>query len=136
MMKSAQLVLVAAAMTLGVVTASAKELRCVVVEKVGTPEGTLSSHPPKDIMKLSYAVIIRDKGADGSEIGRCSYSSSASRVTCNFYAVDRIERDTEVGHVKYYHFARQFDVQIFADMRFIENNGRGELASGTCERTD
>jgi len=110
-----------------------QELRCFVDEKVGTPEGTFRSHTSEDIKKFSYAVIIRDKGSTGSEIGRCSYSTGAKRVICNFYAVDHIERDRKVGHVKYYHFHGQFDVQVFSSMKFLENNGRGGLSSGTCE---
>ena len=114
--------------------AMSQELRCLVAEKVGTPEGTFSSYPPEDIKKDSYAVIIRDKGNSGSEISRCSYSSSVKRVTCDFYAVDHIERDANIGNVKYYHFKGQFDVQVFSSMKFLENNGRGGLSSGACEK--
>ena len=113
--------------------AMAQDLRCHVDEKVGTPEGPFMSFPPENIKKLSYAVIIRDRGETGSEIGRCSYSTTAKGVICNFYAVDHIERDLTVGYVKYYHFEGQFDVQVFPTLRFLENSGRGELASGTCE---
>ena len=31
---------------------------------------------------------------------------------------------------KYYYFLGQFDVQVFLDGSFIENNGRGALAFG------
>ena len=34
---------------------------------------------------------------------------------------------------KYYVFRSQFDVQVFSDLSFLENNGRGDIAYGKCE---
>ncbi len=65
-------------------------------------------------------------------VERCSFTPSAGRVTCDGYTVDRIERDAAVGHRKYYVFRQQYDLQVFADMTFVENNGRGDVALGTC----
>jgi hypothetical protein len=65
-------------------------------------------------------------------VERCSFAQSAGRVTCDGYTVDRIERDAAVGHRKYYVFRSQYDLQVFADMKFIENNGRGDVAVGAC----
>ncbi len=33
---------------------------------------------------------------------------------------------------KFYVFRSQFDVQVYPDLSFIENNGRGGIAFGTC----
>jgi len=128
-------VLVAAAMAFSLGnSAFGAELRCRVIEKVGTPDGMFNPYPPNNIKKYSYSVIIRDRGKNASEMGRCSFSSSAGRVTCDFYPVDHIVKDKNVGHIKYYNFNSQFDVQVFPSMKFLENNGRGSLSSGKCEQ--
>jgi hypothetical protein len=36
---------------------------------------------------------------------------------------------------KIYLFASQFSVQIFPDLKFIEDMGRGIISFGTCELT-
>jgi len=42
---------------------------------------------------------------------------------------------TQIGHIaKYYYFDGQFDVQIFPNLSFIENNGRGDIAFGKCRK--
>jgi hypothetical protein len=67
-------------------------------------------------------------------VSRCSFSSSAGRVTCDLYEIDKIER-TLVGATyveKFYYFRGQFDLQVFGNKRFIENNGRGSIAVGSC----
>lgn len=65
-------------------------------------------------------------------ISRCSYVSSQGKVTCDDYQVDYIHKDTNVGHVKYYYFNGQFDLQVFSNLDFIENNGRGSIGFGSC----
>ncbi len=44
--------------------------------------------------------------------------------------------DGNIIHIKkYYVFKGQFDVQLYPDLTFIENNGRGDIAYGKCELT-
>lgn len=53
-------------------------------------------------------------------------------MTCDEYPVDHVA-DDPVPHIrKYYHYRSQFDVQVFGDGSFIENNGRGSIGFGTC----
>ena len=79
-----------------------------------------------------FSVNIRhDKKSD---IERCSFSPSQNKVTCDKYQVDRVEVDKWVGIKKFYFFKGQFDVQLFPDMSFIENNGRGGISYGKCEK--
>lgn len=68
-------------------------------------------------------------------IERCSYSSIARQVTCDDYRVDHVEVDQFIHARKYYVLGSKFDVQIFADLTFVENNGRGGIAFGTCRMT-
>ncbi len=53
-------------------------------------------------------------------------------MTCDRYEVDKVVLDEVARIKKYYVFSSQFDVQLYSDGRFIENNGRGTVAYGTC----
>lgn len=63
---------------------------------------------------------------------RCSFTPSEGKVTCDKYEVDKLVYDENVKIKKFYVFKSQFDVQIFSDLNFIENNGRGGIAFGKC----
>jgi len=39
------------------------------------------------------------------------------------------------SYIKLYHFSSQFDVQIFSDKSFVENNGGASVSYGTCKVT-
>jgi hypothetical protein len=76
-------------------------------------------------------VQIEEKG-NTAFILRCSFAPSAERVTCDRYQVDKGVFDENVKIKKYYVFRSQFDVQLFSNLLFIENNGRGGIAYGRC----
>ncbi len=69
---------------------------------------------------------------ESSFISRCSFVASAGKVTCDRYKVDKVAFDKNVKIKKYYHFQSQFDFQLFPDLSFIENNGRGSVSYGKC----
>ena len=91
-----------------------------------------SEIPSTIIQKYQYSVRIKD--TPKSELERCSFTPSQNRVTCDRYTVDRVEIDKFVGIKKFYFFTGQFDVQLYPDMRFVENNGRGGISYGICEK--
>jgi hypothetical protein len=66
-------------------------------------------------------------------VERCSFVASVNKVTCDRYQIDQVVVDKNVDLKKFYLFKAQFDVQIFRDLSFIENNGRGGVAYGTCK---
>ena len=104
--------------------------RCTVTKKVD-PSGAWSDQRVRD---GQWSVVIRDE--DGaSTVSRCSFSPSQKALTCDPYVVDRVEADPFVGHRKYYVFESQYDVQIFSDLTFVENNGRGSVSYGQCKMT-
>lgn len=81
-----------------------------------------------------FAVKIVDSG-DRATLSRCSFTPIEGRVTCDDYEVDYIAQDNNIGVKKYYVFNSQFDIQLFANMFFVENNGRGNIGYGTCRVT-
>ncbi|MCH7500385.1 MAG: hypothetical protein IH886_10305 [Nitrospinae bacterium] len=92
------------------------------------------------IKKYKYANKLEDMG-DKAFISRCSFTLSAKKVTCDRYEVDHIERspiwnmETKKDDKfikKYYYFYGQLDFQLFPDLSFVENNGRGGIAFGKC----
>lgn len=81
-----------------------------------------------------WHVLVEDLGTK-AWISRCSYAPSKRRVTCDRYSVDQIESDPFIKAKKYYVFNSQYDLQIFEDMKFVENNGRSAVTYGTCQTT-
>jgi hypothetical protein len=88
--------------------------------------------PLSIIQKYKYSVKIKD--TPKPELERCSFTPSEKKVTCDKYSVDRVEVDKYVGIKKFYYFTGQFDVQLYPDMKFVENNGRGGISYGKCEK--
>ena len=86
-----------------------------------------------ELTKLKWSVKIVDNG-DTAVLSRCSFSASANSVTCDDYPTDFVHQSS-TGIKKYYYFRGHFDVQLFPDLSFIENNGRGSIAGGTCRLT-
>jgi len=85
-----------------------------------------------DLQKGQYSVLIQEEG-DDAFLSRCSLSPSEKKVTCDRYEVDKVVFDSNVKIKKFYVFRSQFDVQLFPDLLFIENNGRGSIAYGHCK---
>lgn len=88
-------------------------------------------YTPEEIKRWGFSVLIEESGAK-TFASRCSVSSVQSKVTCDRYEVDRTEFDEHIKAKKYYVFRSQFDVQVFANLSFVENNGRGDVAFGNC----
>ena len=107
--------------------AAAAEYDCKVTKKFDS-ENSYTAH---QIEKGHFSVKVEESGG-GAFVARCSFSPSASKVTCDRYQVDKVLFDENVKIKKYYVFRSQFDVQLFSDLSFIENNGRGGIAYGKC----
>ncbi len=100
---------------------------CRVTKKLGEHNVATES----DLKKWQFSVKIYDTSQP--ELERCSFSTRTNRVDCDRYVVDRVVFDQNINLKKFYHFSSQFDVQLFRDLSFIENNGRGGIAFGKCE---
>ena len=97
----------------------------------------------ENIKKYKYANKLEDMG-NKAFISRCSFTLSAKKVTCDRYEVDHIERSPlwslktlkdDKFIKKYYYFYGQLDFQLFPDLSFVENDGRGGIAFGKCRVT-
>ncbi|MBT2334692.1 hypothetical protein J7E49_12360 [Variovorax paradoxus] len=89
--------------------------------------------PPAELERLKPTAEINEGNAgNGAVMSRCSFEPSVGKVTCDRYPVDHIAHDTFNDFKKFYVFRSQFDLQIFRSLRFVENNGRGGIATGTC----
>ncbi len=110
--------------------AQASEYNCTVTKKLNSNhEYTL-----EEIEKWQFSVLIHDNGNEAF-ISRCSFILSANKVTCDQYKADKIVFNKNVKNKKYYFFNSQFDVQLFSNLTFIENNGSGDIAFGECKIT-
>ena len=107
--------------------AAAAEYECKVEKKVDFDV----SYTSEQLKKLKFSVKI-EEGEKGTFVSRCSFSPIAQKVTCDRYHMDKVVLDEYVKIKKYYLFRSQFDVQLFPDLSFVENNGRGSVAYGKC----
>ena len=106
----------------------AADYHCEVKKKFDTENVYSQVH----IQKYRYSVLVEERGASAN-LSRCSFAPSVQKITCDRYEANKVVFDEHVKLKKYYQFRSQFNVQIFADLSFIENNGRGGIAFGTCK---
>jgi len=95
---------------------------------------TERDYTAEDLKRGKFSNIIEETKA-GTFLSRCSFAPSQGKVTCDRYKVDRVEVDPVVKLKKFYVFRSQFNPQIFTNLTFIEDNGRGTIAFGKCELT-
>ena len=100
-----------------------------MVEAKFNPEHVYSQ---SQLQKGQFSVLVEERG-NSAFLTRCSFAYSSQKVTCDRYEVDKVVFDENVKIKKFYVFRSQFDVQVFYDLFFIENNGRGDIAFGKCE---
>ena len=96
---------------------------------VSFKQSTDGPYTAEQLQKWTPTVRVSHIG-NSATISRCSFTTSAGAVTCDDYQADFIHKDRYGGHTKYYYYRGQLDVQIFSDLNFIENNGRGSVAFG------
>lgn len=70
--------------------------------------------------------------SSGAFVSRCSLEPSAGKVTCDRYRVDQLAFDANANIKKYYVFRSQYDFQLFPNLTFVENDGRGGVSFGEC----
>lgn len=102
-------------------------LLCVVEKKLDSER----IYSQADLNRFQFHVELLSED-DHVTLRRCSFAPSHGRVTCDDYTADHVVRDPIPGIQKFYHFRSQFDVQVFSSGSFIENNGRGSIAFGSC----
>ncbi len=87
----------------------------------------------QEIEKFNFTIKVQE--AQDTTVKRCSFAPSQNAVTCDTYTVDRVEfTNTQFVKIKKFYVTNsQYDIQIFEDLSFIENNGRGSIAYGKCK---
>ena len=87
----------------------------------------------QEVEKSNFNIKVQE--AQDTTVKRCSFAPSQNAVTCDTYTADRIEfTNTQFVKIKKFYVTNsQYDIQIFEDLSFIENNGRGSIAYGKCK---
>lgn len=104
------------------------EYDCLVKKKLDSER----TYNQEYITQYKFSVKVEENNS-GTFISRCSFSIIESKATCDRYEVDKVAFDENVKIKKYYVFRSQFDVQLFPDLSFLENNGRAGIAFGKCK---
>ncbi len=105
----------------------AVEYACEVTRKFDRER----EYTAEQIAKLQYSNRV-EESYESAFVSRCSFAPSAGKVTCDRYKIDRVSFDENMKIKKYYLFRSQFDFQVFDDLSFVENNGRGGVSYGKC----
>ena len=101
---------------------------CIVQNKLDALTGNVYSAEQLKSMQFSLRL-----DAQAQTMSRCSFQNSAGAVTCDTYNIDKVAIARGFVDIKkYYYFSGQFDLQIFNNYEFVENNGRGSIATGIC----
>ncbi len=103
---------------------------CKVDKKYAADLSVIQSK--EEIEKFKFKITIKE-GAKVT-LERCSFAPSQNAVTCDNYEPDRVEfTNTQFVKIKKFYVTKsQYDFQIFENLTFVENNGRGSIASGKC----
>jgi|LauGreDrversion4_2_1035121.scaffolds.fasta_scaffold437023_2 hypothetical protein len=111
-------------------TAYAATYECKVDKKYAADLSVIQSK--EEVEKSRFKITIKE-GAKVT-LDRCSFAPSQNAVTCDTLEPDRVEfTNTQFVKIKkFYLMKSQYDVQIFENLTFVENNGRGSIASGKC----
>ena len=88
-----------------------------------------------NLQKYNPSLKIEFAG-DKYYVSRCSYETIANKITCDKHKMDKAVVDDFTSYIKLYQFSSQFDVQLFTDKSFVENNGRSSVSYGTCKVTE
>lgn len=84
--------------------------------------------------RLQLMVRITDE--DKIKLERCSFVKSVNKQTCDTHYIDKEIEDKNVGMRKLYITSSQYDIQLIklgnGMIGYIENNGRGGIATGFC----
>ena len=85
-----------------------------------------------EVEKFKFEITIKE-GARVT-LDRCSFAPSLNAVTCDNHEPDRVEfTNTQYVKIKKFYLTKaHYDIQIFEDLKFIENNGRAGIAMGIC----
>jgi|TARA_B110000879_G_C10690952_1_gene325360 hypothetical protein len=101
---------------------------CIVQNKLDALTGNVYSAEQLKSMQFSLRL-----DTEAQTMSRCSFQKSAGTVTCDTYNIDKVAIASGFVDIKkYYYFSGQFDLQIFNNYEFVENNGRGSIATGIC----
>lgn len=111
-------------------TAFAATYECKVDKKYAADLTVIQSK--EEVEKSKFKLTIKE--SPKFTIDRCSFAPSQNAMTCDILEPDRVKfTNTQYVKIKKFYVTKsQYDVQIFENLSFVENNGRGSIASGKC----
>ena len=107
-----------------------KNYSCEVLSKFDRNQ----QYSAEKIKELQFSNIVEEV-EKATYVSRCDFQKSVGKVTCDRYKMDKMVFDEFVNIKKYYLFKSQYDFQLYDDLTFVENNGRGGISYGICSIT-
>lgn len=107
--------------------AESKNYNCKVLRKFDKNQQYSSAK----IKEMQFSNLVEESDME-TYVSRCGFQPSVAKITCDRYKIDKVVNDNFVSIKKYYLFNSQFDFQLYDDLSFVENNGRGGISYGVC----
>ena len=112
------------------IAVESKNYNCKVLRKFDKNQQYSSAK----IKEMQFSNLVEESDKE-IYVSRCGFQTSVGKVTCDRYKIDKVVNDGFVNIKKYYLFNSQFDFQLYDDLSFVENNGRGGISYGVCSIT-
>lgn len=94
---------------------------------------------PNSVTKQSQNKL-RIIDGDSVILERCMFIESQNKYNCIPFEIDVVSKDKYIESRKYYNTRTQYDIQLLTlqseKIIYVENNGRGGIATGFCNVID
>ena len=115
--------------------AQASQFNCTVTRKADNKAEYAAGRIASEQLSVLLAVDDNeDKNPlnDKASISACDITAAEGK-TCDTYEVDKIAYDDATKLKKYYNFYAQVDLQVWPDLSYVLNDGRGGVSYGSCK---
>jgi hypothetical protein len=88
--------------------------------------------PERDYLARTAPTVRLEDDGTHAVVTRCAHHPGETGRRCERIGIDWVEQRAENASRKYYRFATHYDLQLFLDRTFVENDGLGTVYHGQC----
>lgn len=113
-----------------------KHYKCDLAKTIHVKHNTAT----KDLKRNMYSLFILEtdnpKVKNQYTLYKCFYKKPTNKKRCEDIPISKVSLLDGSQIKKYYNLDMQYDLQVFKDLSFIENNGKGVISVGMCKILD
>jgi hypothetical protein len=88
--------------------------------------------PEREYLRRTAPTLRLEDTPQGAVVTRCARAPGEREAKCERVEIDWVAVHAAAGSRKYYRFETHYDLQLFFDRSFVENDGRGVVYHGQC----